>query len=301
MIKKILITGAQGLVGSRFVELYKDKYHLYTPSIDEFNLLDINLMKKYIEKRKLDAIINFAAFTDVGEAENERGKKSELCWKVNVEGVTNLSNLALHSSLYFVQISTDMVFSGSENDPGPYDETHEFVDNPDKLSWYGYTKGIGEQAVKNSVKNYSILRIIYPVRANYDLKSDYLRKPLRLYSEGNLYPLFNDQRVSITFIDEACNVIYKILEQQTKGILHCSSTDITTPYELINYLIEAKYGVKNAVKPTSIYEFYKIADKTSRYPIFGGLNTRLTSETININFSTWKEIVDILIQQGISA
>jgi dTDP-4-dehydrorhamnose reductase len=90
MNKKILVTGSQGLVGSRFVELYKDKDNLLTPTLSEFNLLDAHLMEAYIKGKNVTTVINFAAFTDVGEGERQRGDKHGLCWKVNVEGTNNL-------------------------------------------------------------------------------------------------------------------------------------------------------------------------------------------------------------------
>ena len=45
----------------------------------------------------------------------------------------------------------------------------------------------------------TILRLVYPVRAKYPAKLDYLRKPLSLFDQGKLYSLFNDQQVTITY------------------------------------------------------------------------------------------------------
>jgi dTDP-4-dehydrorhamnose reductase len=153
----------------------------------------------------------------------------------------------------------------------------------------------------NYIKNLAILRIIYPVRAKYDLKLDYLRKPLKLYNEGKLYPLFIDQQISITFIDEACELINKIITEKKTGIYHCCSSDTSTPYELVNYLIEAKYRVKSTVKSISIYNFLKNVDNPLRYPIFGGLNIEKTEKRLNVKYSSCIEIVDKLVEQGIRA
>ncbi len=299
MKKKILITGAQGLVGSRFVDLYKNKEELLTPEIDEFNILDIVLMKKYLKGKEVSAVVNFAAYTDVGASEKEKGDENGMCWKVNVKGAQNLAQV-FKNGVYFIHISTDMVFPGSAEDPGPYDEMHEVPKDPGKLTWYGYTKGVGERLLKGSISNFSILRIIYPVSAKYKLKLDYLRKPLKLYNDGNLYPLFNDQQISITYIDEACDVLNKLLESKLTGIFHCSSRDTTTPFEIVVYLIKAKYGVKATVKSISIHDFLKNVDSKARYPIFGGIKTESTQKRLGMKFSSWKEIVDKLIEQNIS-
>lgn len=299
MKKYILVTGAQGLVGSRFVELYKGQEILLTPDISEFDFLSPKGMETYLNGKTVEAVVNFAAYTDVGGAEKERGDKKGLSWMVNVEGLKNLVKV-ISKSAYFIHISTDMVFSGAQDDPGPYTEDHPLQSSPEKITWYGYTKSEGECLLKESLNNLAILRIIYPVRAKYDLKLDYLRKPLKLYNEGNLYPLFNDQQISISFIDETCMHLNKLLEAKMKGIYHSSSSDTTTPFEIVDYLIEAKYGVKNVVKATSIYEYLKNMNSRVRYPIFGGLKTEFSQKAIGFKYSSWKEIINKLIEQNIS-
>ena len=300
MINKILITGVQGLVGSRFVELYANRDELLTPGISEFDFLDPSLMKKYLKGKNVGCVINFAAYTDVGGAEKQRGNNNGMCWKVNVSGIQNLIKLFNKKRVFFIHISTDMVFPGNKEDPGPYEENHKLIENPDKLTWYGYTKGEGERIIKGAFKNYAILRIIYPVRAKYDMKLDFLRKPLKLYNEGKLYPLFKDQQINITFIDEACKVINKLIKEKKTGMYHCSSCDTTSPYEIVKYLIEAKYSVKDDVKSISIYDFLKDIDNPVRYPIFSGLKVVKTEKALGIIYSSWKGIVDQLIRQNIT-
>lgn len=297
---KILVLGSSGLVGSRFVELHNNQNELLTPTLEKFDFLDLKLMEKYLKENKVSSVVNFAAFTNVKDAEEERGNKEGLCWSVNVTGIQNMVKLFDKDSVHFIHISTDMVFPGSADDPGPYDEDHELIDDSDKLTWYGYTKGEGESILSNYIKNLAILRIIYPVRARYDLKLDYLRKPLKLYNEGILYPLFNDQQISISFIDQISDTLNHLINSKKTGVFHCSSTDLTTPYEIVNYLIKTKYCVKDTVKHMSIYEFLKNAEYPGRYPIFGGLKVKKSEKALNINYSSWKEIVDQLIRQNIT-
>ncbi len=291
-MKKVFVTGASGLVGSRFVDLYSGKYAFSTPDIPEFDLRDTNNVRKHLSKINPEVIVNFAAYTNVTEAEKQRGDKNGDCYKINVEGVRNLLQAA-GRNVHFIQISTDMVFSGSSKDPGPYVEDHIPETNPDKLTWYGFTKAQGEKDAP------TILRLIYPVRARYDLKLDYLRKPLALFDEGKLYPMFKDQYVSIAFVDEIAKVLGKIIDTGEKGIFHASSCDTTTPYELVSYMIEKARGKKNAVEASSLKEFLKTVDNPVRYPEFGGLKVEKTEKRLKMRFSTWKEIVDALISQGL--
>ncbi|MEK7127512.1 MAG: sugar nucleotide-binding protein [Patescibacteria group bacterium] len=276
---KILVTGASGLVGSRFVELSKFKESLICPRKEELDITNPNLVLP-----SADVVINFAAYTNVGEGENQRNDKNGLCWKINVDGVSNL--LQASKDAFFIQISTDMVFSG---EAGPYSEDNLPETDPNKVTWYGFTKGEGER----SCKDHTILRLIYPVRAKFDKKLDYLRKPLSLFDQGKLYPMFTDQQVSFTFIDEICLALDKIIEKRTEGIFHASSSDLTTPFELGNYLLEKTRGVKNAVKEG----FLPL--NSIRYPKLGGLKVEKTEKELGIKFSSWREIIDKLVEQGI--
>lgn len=297
-MKKIYVTGGSGLVGSRFVELYSQKYNLLTPDYPEVDITKKDDVDKLLKKEKPDAIVHLAAYTNVGEGERQRGDKNGDCWQVNVEGTQNLVSSLDPYKTHYIHISTDMVFGGSAEDPGPYSEDHLPGSDASKLTWYGYTKAAAEREVrKNLGENSTIVRIIYPVRAKYDLKMDYLAKPLSLFDEGKLYPLFDDQQVSIAFIDEVALALDKIIERNLKGTFHVSSKDTTTPYKLISYLIEKVRGEVGVVKPSSLKDFLKTVDNPVRYPMYGGLKVEKTQAALGINFRTWKEIVDEIVRQ----
>jgi len=289
-MKSVLVTGASGLVGSKFIELYSDKYNFITPEYPQFDLTNRENVGLAIKNSDPDVVVNFAAFTDVSAAENQRGNKNSPCYKINVLGVENLLNV-LSSKTHFIQISTDMIFPGSAKDPGPYDENHFRNYKEDELSWYGYTKNLAE---KNTP---TVLRLIYPVNPKYNLKLDYFKKPLSLYDSGKLYPMFTDQQVSIVHVEKVAEALDRIINGNKKGIFHASSRDTSTPFELISYLIEKVRGVKNAVRPTSLAEFIKTVDNPVRYPRFGGLKVEKTEKELGMKFGTWREMIDEYVTQ----
>jgi len=299
----ILVTGSEGLVGSRFVEISERKNFLHLPKQIEFDITDKSEVKAIISSFNFSAIVNFAAYTDVGKAEEERGNENGLCWQVNVEGVRNLAEaVAPHKAkIHLIHISTDMVFPGSKMDPGPYLENHPLNHDLSQLTWYGYTKAEGEKAVRDVLGEYAtILRLIYPVRASFEGKLDYLRKPLSLYDEGKLYPLFPDQQVSITYIDEACKVLDKIIIDNHRGTFHASSRDTANPHQLVTYMLEKTRDLKDSIAATTLDDFLQKSGAFAyRYPKYGGLNTDITAHKLGIKFSSWREIVDKLVAQGL--
>lgn len=293
MKEKVLVTGATGLVGSHFVERSYE-FNILAPNIDELNLQDEQSVANYFQEHNPDWVINFAAYTNVSAAENERGDENGLCWQINVGGVSSL--LKNYKSNNFIQISTDMVFEGSEQYPGPYDENAKIPDNHNNLTWYGWTKNRAEKMVKE--RGGTVVRIIYPVRANYENKLDYIRGPLFKIASGKMHPLFNDQQISITYINELTLALKTIITDDHHGVFHVS-TDTTTPYDLISKVLLEIGQDPSILQSSSVKEFLKTQGPAYRYPLYGGLKSKQTEETLDLHFSTWQTVVENLVAEGL--
>ena len=79
----------------------------------------------------------------------------ETAYKTGVTRIltVNVKNLVkLKGGASLIQISTDMVFSGNDDNPGPYSEDSVPTKNSSSLTWYGYTKNLAEKAVLNAHK-----------------------------------------------------------------------------------------------------------------------------------------------------
>ncbi len=282
---KVLVTGSTGLVGSHFVDKNVD-FDLLTPSSREFNLLDPQSIKSYLDKNKPDWIVNFAAYTDVNKSELEKGNEEGVAWQTNVVGVKNI--LDALKSKKFIQISTDMVFPGSAEQPGPYKESDTPPDTNDNLTWYGWTKNRAEDLVRKS--GGAIVRIVYPITFEFDKRLDYVRSPIKRFASGKMYPMFNDQQVSVTYIAEVAQVLNKIIKDNLEGVFHVSS-DTTTPFDLIKGSLEGIGEDSESLKSSSVVEFLKTQDNPSRYPVFGGLDATETAKKLGLHFSSWKELL----------
>ena len=183
-----------------------------------------------------------------------------------------------------------MVFSGSSKDPGPYDENHPYSKEPE-ITWYGYSKAQGEINLQTETDNCAVVRIISPVRAHFEPKLDYFRKMLSLYDSNNLYPMFTDQWVSVTFIDELAGAITKLLLGKLTGIFHVASRDTKTPYKIASYLLEKARNAKGKVTKG---KYSTVVKDNRRYPQHGGLISEATQKRLRMRFSAIFEIIDKL-------
>jgi len=135
--KKILVTGATGLLGSHFSnylltndckftalaieDSYSSTYENFFPQI-EVNYLDISKFKEidnFIKSKKFDIIYHFAAQTQVGDAIENPIKT----FKSNIEGTWNLLEICRNNNSPIVIASSDKAYGIS--DILPYKENFE--------------------------------------------------------------------------------------------------------------------------------------------------------------------------------
>lgn len=295
-MKKLLVIGASGLVGSRFCDLAKSKLDITKADEKTLDITDNSAVEKYFSSNKFDAVLNFAAFTNVDGAEVQRNDENGLAYRLNVIGPKNLAEYCNENNMFLVHISTDFVFSGTEELPGPYSEDADLPKTSKGIGWYGWTKNRAEYMVMTTSNKYAIVRYGYPFRAApYDLKNDWARNLIKLYNEQKLYPLFIDQVQSIILVDDLVEPLVKIIDSEMNGVFHIAS-DPSNPYEVGTYLL-SKYADKPVeIQKGSMAEFLAAAGRTPR-PLLGGLKTEITEEKLGMKFKTWREMVDEFVNQ----
>ncbi len=288
----ILVIGSSGLVGSRFLELIPNKKEIIAPTETELSILQQDSVKDILEKYHPEVVINFAAHTNLDEAEKQKGDKTGLPWKLNVEGAKNVAKVCQKNRIFLIHISTDAVFPGTKNFPGPYSEDTVPPDNDKDLSWYGYTKLQGEKAVIKACPSSAIVRIAYPF-GNPSSERDFANKTLSYIDAG--YTLFDDQIFTPTYIPDLAKALLIISKNKFKGTYHIACTKLTTPYKFGKYAALIA-NLNQEVKPGSVFDYFKVPGRPMRV-INGGLKTKNTEKRLKIKLSTWQEALDSFTQK----
>lgn len=264
-MKKLLIFGGSGLVGSKFIDLYNDSFEIKSPDVSEVDILNKDSVKKAVEDFIPDTVINFAAYTNVEEAENQKGDKEGICYQINAIGAKNVAEVCCSLNKKLVHISTEYVFDGTK-EISPYTED----DKPNPVNWYGATKYFGEQFVLESGCPLLIMRICMPFSPNYELKKDIARFFLDQLREKKEIKAVEDQRVTPTLVSDIAAGLKTLVDADASGIYHVSSTDSVTPLEFAKTIAEVFQLDYSLISGVSLDEYNK--QKKARMLKYSWLN-----------------------------
>jgi len=229
---RILIIGSNGMLGQRLTTYFSNNnYELMCASIEpksffpdvNYKCVDItqkNKVRELILDFFPDFVINAAGYTNVDKAEKER----ELAWKINVTGVENIALYSWTVDAHLIHISTDYIFDGKK---GPYTEN----DKPCPLSYYGRTKLAGENSIRTSGVNYTIIRtnVLYgPAKFG---KPDFVRWVINSLRNGEKIKIVTDQFNNPTYLDDIVSAIDKIILYRKEGIYNIAGTEILSRYD----------------------------------------------------------------------
>lgn len=284
----LLVIGSSGLVGSRFVELsQKSPIRLVTPSHAALDILNEHSLAKAVQNYRPRVIINFSTIINTDETEKERGDTKGKAWQTNVVGVSNLVAACKASGSFLIQISTDAVFPGSEDYPGPYHEHALPASDGKGINWYGYTKVIAEQETKKLGKRGAIVRISHPF-GNPHSEKDLIKKTIGDINTG--HKLFTDQQFTPTFIDDLVLAVWIITKKEISGIFHVACTNIVSRYVFSQYIAK-KLHIKKQLIPGTMKNFLAQKGRAVRSRL-GGLHTSQTQEILGLSFHLWQDAID---------
>ena len=263
-MKKILITGAFGQLGTSLCEVLSNKSILATGRVmtltEKYHCMELDItnqenVKELIRNYKPDIIIHLAAMTDVDGCE----KNPETAFEINV-GATE--NLLKNFNGKFIYVSTDYVFDGEE---GPYYED----DKVNPVSVYGRTKLYGENLVQESDLEWIILRSNIIFSYNDRTKASFVNWVVDSLKKKQMITVVNDQWNNPTWTNDLANVMSMMIEKNICGIYHYGGGDFLNRYEFAKMIASAFSLDRELIKPITTPELNWLAQR----PLKSGLYT----------------------------
>ena len=282
----ILVTGANGQLGNemRIVAQEMEGNYIFTDisqieGVDTvvLDITDETAIRKMVEEKQIDAIVNCAAFTNVDAAETNQDTAELL----NATAPLYLAKAMKETGGLLIQISTDYVF-GKEPYNVPCTETQQGT----PTGIYGLTKLHGEENIISTGGKYIIIRTAW-LYSEYG--KNFCKTMMNLTATKPQLKVVFDQVGTPTYALDLAKAIVAVLndykisascnqKEYTKtGIYHYSNEGVCSWFDFTKMIAEYNGTTTCDIQPCHSDEFpspvkrpsYSVLDKSKIKQEFG--------------------------------
>ncbi len=262
-MSRILLIGKSGQLG---YELNKALSPFAAFDRSELDISNLSALATKIKELTPDIIVNAAAYTAVDKAESDE----IACFTANASAPAVMAREASKIGALLIHYSTDYVFDGTKTTP--YIET----DTPNPINFYGYSKLMGEEAIKYSGCDYLIFRTSWVYHKSYG--ANFYRTIERLAKEKEELRIVSDQRGvpndAVWLAQKTAQILSRSTTElkQKSGIYHLIDENETTWYEFAKRIVDSVPKSERKcriVTPISTAEYGAVA-KRPMYSVLKG-------------------------------
>ena len=285
---RLLITGSKGQLGQEFFRIERLSKHkfLFTDK-KQLDICSFKSVHSYLIDKKVDCIINCAAYTDVRKAEVERDR----AFNINSNGVKNLVNYCEKKNIKLIHFSTDYVYNGITSKAV---NEGEFVD---PQNYYGFSKREGEKHIENSKSESIVIRTswLYSKYGN-NFVNTIINKSKTLTS----LEVVDDQFGCPTYAKDLAEAVIQILESvnriDLKGkVFNYSNRGFTSWFNFAKKIIQI-YGTNNKIEAVDSGHFN---DEVKR-PKFTNTSKSKISQSFNLKINEWEISLNHYIKKDLA-
>ncbi|MDE6654086.1 MAG: dTDP-4-dehydrorhamnose reductase [Muribaculaceae bacterium] len=275
----MLITGANGQLGNeiRLVAKESEDNYIFTDVVAPegvetvmLDITDLDAIRKIVDERHIDCIVNCAAYTNVDKAESDEA----LCEKLNADAPKNLAAAMKEVGGLLIHISTDYVFGGE-----PYNTPCSEEQKGTPTGVYGSTKLHGEEYIRESGCDHVIIRTAW-LYSEYG--KNFVKTMLHLTSTKPQLKVVFDQTGTPTYALDLAEAIMAVIQaweegKNVEGTYHFSNEGVCSWYDFTKMIAEYSGHTECDIQPCHSSEFpspvtrpaYSVLDKTKIKETFG--------------------------------
>lgn len=265
---RLLITGANGFIGSYFINKYKNKYSIKTFSFlkDDINSLNCE---------DIDIVFYLSALVhQMGGASLEEYER------VNVTQTLELAKKAKLSGVkHFVFMSTVKVYG--EETSSRYCENTKCVPEDD----YGKSKLKAEKLLLElESENFKVSVIRTPIVYGYGVKAN-IKNLINLVNKMSVLPFGNiENKRSMVYIGNLCHMIDEIITQQQNGVFLASDDEPLSTSRLIELIAKNLDKKIYLIKIPFFESLLKLIKPSFHKRLYGSLevDNTITKEKLNL-------------------
>ncbi|MGE5752599.1 MAG: dTDP-4-dehydrorhamnose reductase [Deltaproteobacteria bacterium] len=221
---RMLITGANGLLGREIADLFRGEYELLATDLAECDITRPTDCRRVVGGFRPAVVVHCAAYTAVDKAEAEEA----IALAVNRDGTRNVARECREHGALMVTFGSDYIFDGTSTRPYAED------DAASPLSAYGRSKWEAEVALRAEAPDHLLIRsqwLFGPHGRNFVFAVlDKARRgdPLRVVS---------DQRGCPTYARDLAEAARRLLDAGARGTYHFSNEGEATWYDLAEFAL----------------------------------------------------------------
>ena len=289
---KVLITGAQGQVGKELTQIANEKgFDVVAASRADLDITQAQSVENYITQCQPDIVINAAAFTAVDKAESEQ----DLAFAINRDGAKNIAGACKKQNIPLLHISTDYVFDGTKS------ESYSEDDTVSPLGVYGESKWQGEEAIRQGLSNYIILRVAWVFGAQ---GNNFVKTMLRLGHDRDELNVVADQFGGPSPAKNIAQTLIDLVEQYQKnnnlawGTYHYCGNQKTTWYDFAKEIFKQAFELKLLNKEVKVNPITTAEYPTAaKRPENSMLNCSKLRSTFGIEMPEWKKALKQVLME----
>ncbi|HEV2235363.1 MAG TPA: SDR family oxidoreductase [Ktedonobacterales bacterium] len=300
---ELVIVGAGGVLGAKLVEQALARTdgpilactHGATPAIPAresarviWQALDISdgaAVRAAIASAQPRVVINAAAMTNVDACETRRAE----ALAANAGGPRHLAEACVAAGARLLHVSTDYVFPGGDEQPGPYLE-----DAPTRtVNYYGQTKLEGERAVAATCAgraSWLVARTALLYGHVPGGRTNFVKFVVGELRAGRRIKVVSDQWNTPTLADDLAAALLSLAGTTSEGIIHLAGPELLSRQQWAE-AIAAHYALDTSlIDVTTTAALNQVAAR----PLRSGLRTRRAAELGGLTFRDARDGMDAL-------
>jgi len=267
-MKSLLLTGANGFVGSYFKSKYANKYN-----IQIFSFLQDDFKSLHVEG--IEVVVHLSALVhQMGGAAEEEYER------VNVTQTLDLARKAKENGVkQFVFMSTVKVYGEETN--VAYSETTECMPE----DGYGKSKLKAErELLKLESDDFKVSIIRTPIVYGHGVKAN-IKNLIRLVQKVSVLPFGNIQnRRSMVYVGNLCNMMDVVIQKEVSGLFLASDDRAVSTTELIELIAKALDKKIYLIQVPFFESLLKLVKPSFHKRLYGSLevDNTLTKERLDL-------------------
>ena len=278
---KIVIIGAEGRLGAALVREYRDRFEVAGFNRAQFDLSNLDHIRKKVRGTNFDVLINAAAFTNVDLCETERDR----AFMINGEVPGIVAEICRERGAKLIHFSTDYVFDGEKREP--YTEE----DEAKPISVYGESKLAGEKNVLAADGGHLVVRVSWVFGPD---RPSFVDSMIKRAQEHEKVDAIADKFSGPTYTLDIAEMLPRFFNRESAGgVLHFANAGECSWQEYAQWAVDCceQGGLPLKTKKIVGSKLKDMSNWVARRPVHSVLCTQKYAQLAGTSPRTWRDAV----------